>query len=181
MSKILFIRHGNSIQTDQDTILSSKGLLQAERLAKKLVSVNISKVYVSNSTRTLQTYEAYQKLKLVPSVKSDKLKEIYRVIIGGPERLGTPPDREANDRKRADEIINEILEEKNKNIAVFTHGNFIRYAIARILEISSVDLWNRLVISDASITVVETSPLKIEMINNIEHLGSEASEGIYFE
>jgi len=183
MVKLFLVKHGESMKTNNDTILSKKGIKQAKLLAKKLASLKISKVYASDYTRALQTYEEYRKLKpTVPCTISEKLREINRVIIGGPERFGAIPEREKN-KNRADEIIDEILEnaKDDDSIALFIHGNLIRYFIAKILKISGVNLWEKLMINDASITLIEITNdgQKIKMINNTDHLSEEEVDEFY--
>lgn len=184
MAKLLLIRHGQSIKTDKDIVLTEKGVKQAKLLAKKLATINISRVYVSDSTRAMQTYKEYKRLKSnVPCIISKKLREIYRVIIGGPERAGTNLNREVNDRKRAKEVINGIFEDlkKEESIALFTHGNIIRYFIIKILNIPKTNLWEKLQINDASISLIEINNQKItiKMINNIEHLDNQELDDFY--
>lgn len=184
MVKLFLLRHGNAIKTDKDTVLSKKGLKQALLLAKKLSKLNISKVYVSDSTRSIQTYEAYKKLKPgVPSIISDKLREIYRVIIGGPERDGTDPSREKNDKLRADEVIRNILDDAKEDevIAIFSHGNLIRYVLAPFLKIDKPKLWAELQIHETSVSLIDITNNKpqVSLINSIDHLDSKELNDFY--
>ena len=177
MVKLFLIRHGESIPSENDAVLSEKGVKQAKLLAQKLSSINISRVYVSDYKRALQTYEEYRLIKPnIPCSVTGKLREIYRVIIGGPERQGTDPEREKNDRKRADEIFQEILGDAKKDdaIALFIHGNIIKYFISKILGSPKANLWEDLTINDASISLIEVSEKgkMVKLINNIEHLES---------
>ncbi|MFA4887117.1 MAG: phosphoglycerate mutase family protein [Candidatus Nanoarchaeia archaeon] len=178
------MRHGESIEAEPEQILSKKGKQQAKDVAKRLEQLRITKVYVSSAQRTLETYEVYKKMKPhVPVVISDKLREVYRTLIGGPEREGTPPDRKKKDMQRADAILKEIINDAQEDDAIllFIHGNLIRYIIAHFLQISKVNLWEELEIHDASISLIDITNNKpqVRLINSIEHLGKEEVEEFY--
>ena len=175
---ILLVRHGNSIKKDGDAVLSEKGIKQAELLAKRLAKIKITKIYSSDYTRALQTYEEFKKINPdVPYIISKDLREIYRTIIGGPEREGTPSERAKKDMKRMNNAFNEITQnDESAVIAVFCHGNVIRYFLSKVLNSKAKNnLWENLIINDASISILEVSGelLKIKTINDIEHLSEE--------
>lgn len=184
MVKLFLVRHGEAIKMEPEPALSEKGKRQAKYLAKKLAQLGITKVYASSARRAQETYDAYKKLKPdVPVVISDNLKEIYRVLVGGPRREGTSPDREKNDMRRADAILKEILSDSKEDDAVllFIHGNLIRYILAHFLQIDKSNLWERLEIHDASISLIDIASKKpqVRLINSIEHLGKEEVEEFY--
>lgn len=186
MVKLFLIRHGESEKADPEPVLTVKGKQQSKYLAKSLAQLKITKVYVSSSQRTIETYKYYKVLKpKVPSKISEQLKEIYRVIVGGPKRIGTPLNREQNDKKRANKILKEIIRNAKENdaIAIFTHGNLIRYILAHFLNIKNITLWNQLEIHDASISLIEIiyKKPKVRLINSIEHLGKKEVEKFYNE
>ena len=136
---------------------------------------------MSNTQRAQETYDACKKMKPnVPVVISDKLKEIYHVLVGGPRREGTPPDREKKDMQRADAVLKEILSDAQEDDAVllFIHGNLIRYILAHFLQIDKSSLWERLEIHDASISLIDITNNKpqVRLISSIEHLGKEEIE-----
>ena len=184
MVKIFLVRHGESIEAKPEPVLSKKGKQQAKDVAKRLAQLSITKVYVSSAQRALETYEAYKKLKPgIPAVVSDKLKEVYRTLVGGPEREGTPPDREKKDMQRADAILKEILNDAQEDDAIllFIHGNLIRCILAHFLQISKVNLWEQLEIHEASISLVEitTNKPQVRLINSIEHLSKKEVDEFY--
>jgi len=182
MAKILLLRHGEAKKIGEDTILTEKGNNEAKALAKKLQEITINKIYVSDLTRAQETMQHYLNgIKEKPEVvTTEKLREIYRVLVGGPERVGTPKDRKEKDKQRADEIYEKLLKEKG-NIAVFAHGNIIRYLLIKAMDIQFTDLWNRLFLNTGSISVIEKTKeglVRVNAINLIEHL-PEAKE--FFE
>jgi len=184
MVKLFLVRHGEAVEADPEPALSKKGKQQAKHVAKRLAQLQITKVYVSSAQRTLKTYELYKKLKPdVPVIVSDKLKEVYRTLVGGPERDGASPNREKKDMQRADAILKEILNDSQEEdtVLLFIHGNLIRYIIAHFLQISKVNLWGKLEIHDASISLIEITNKKsqVRLINSIEHLSKKEVDEFY--
>ena len=181
--RIFLVRHGDLEIDGKDPPLTRKGIIQAKRLAKRLTKLKIDKVYTSDSRRAFQTFQEYHKLKpKIPFVKTPTLREIYRTILGGPTREGTPNDRTAKDKARADNFFNNLFKKlNNKNILIFAHGNLIRYFIAKVLDINPKKLWQSLVVSCASISIIkkDKDSFHVKMINSIEHLPKKEVHEIY--
>lgn len=183
MTKILLLRHGEAQKIANDTKLTKKGNEEAKGLAKKLLEIKIDKIYVSDLTRAKETMQHYSNLfKEKPTIiETNKLREIYRVIVGGPIREGTPEEREKEDRIRADKIYEELLSEKGI-IAVFSHGNIIRYLLAKAMGIEYEDIWTKLFLNTGSISIIEITNeglVRVNAINIIDHLPE--SKKIYEE
>lgn len=179
--RILLIRHANAIKKEKEVILSKKGEKQARLLAKRLVTMDIHKFYVSNYTRAQQTYEAYKHLDTqIPTEITAQLREIYRVIVGGPPRKGTPTEREKKDKKRAEEAWQKILAENEKGtIALICHGNLIRYYLAKTPQLKKQEnLWEEVTIDDASISSIEIGEgnMQLESVNDTTHLNKEGEK-----
>ncbi len=177
MGKLILIRHGEAQEDGDDILLSETGKKQAKELAKRLSTMHLDLVYASDYRRAAQTYQAFHDLKPdVPAIFSPKVREIYRVIIGGPEREGTPSDRAQEDRKRADDIYEEItkLTKTGKNVVMFCHGNIIRYFIAKALQLPKEQLWKEMPIDNASVTVIEITSKQatLKILNSTDHLDS---------
>lgn len=147
--KIFLIRHGHTEIKNGEARLSKIGILQSKELSKKLRKLEIGKVYTSNLMRSKETVKEYTDA----FVEDKRLREVYRVLIGGPEKEGTSLNREIEDKKRADEFFDEILKEEG-NIILFCHGNIIRYFLNKVLK-SKENLWDKLVIDDCSVSIVE--------------------------
>lgn len=186
MAKILLIRHGESVKKDGDTVLTDLGEQQAEQLARHLARLSISKIYVSDYTRALQTLSYYTKLhSQVPVIKTERLREIYRILVGGPVREGTPVNRETLDKVRADAFWDQLVGDvkPNDTVALFVHGNIIRYYLAKVMNVDpkKSNLWEGLQIFDASISVIEINEQKkITAINDVHFLDVQKA-GTYFE
>ena len=126
--KVFLIRHGEAIKTDTDSVLTKKGIIQAKNIAKILKKMSLDSVFTSNLTRSKQTLNEYKKIN--PSIKTninEELNEIYRVIVGGPIKEGASKDREKKDISRANNFFKNLIASKEGNVAVFTHGNLIKF------------------------------------------------------
>ncbi len=147
--RLFLIRHGHTEILDGEAKLSKKGMLQSKALSKKLEKLKFDKVYTSDLERSKRTTEEYTK----DFIKDPRLREVYRVLVGGPEKEGTSPEREMKNKERADKFFEEILGEEG-NIAIFCHGNTIRYFLNKILN-SKENIWENLVLDNCSVSIIE--------------------------
>lgn len=154
---IILIRHGEIPAQVENPDLTEKGREQARQLAKKLSQQKIDKCVVSTLKRARQTWEEFDRIKKIPVEHTQQAIEIYRTIIGGPEREGTRPERVEEDSKRADKFYEGLMKEK-KNVAVFTHGNMINYLIAKTIEQNPKERWST-TIGYTSITIIDNGRL----------------------
>jgi serine/threonine-protein phosphatase PGAM5 len=180
--KIYLIRHGEADSKIEGIPLTKKGLYESKIVANELLNYKFKKIYFSDLLRAKQTAEIYLKLNPdIETVSDERLREIYRVLIGGSEKIGTSENREINDKKRADEFFEEILK-KGDDVAIFCHGNIIRYYLNKVLK-SKENLWESLVINNCSISIItlEENNLKIEGINLNKDLAREEKKEVYLE
>lgn len=127
---------------EEKIILSSEGEKRAEILSKEKELQNIDIVYTSNCVRTLQTAKYLMENQNLKANIDERLDERRVGKINEDEvpdwfvrqykdfdykTLGGESMREV--QHRFSEVIDEILENKDKRIAVFTHG----YAITSYL------------------------------------------------
>lgn len=147
--RLFLIRHGYTENRKGDVRLSEKGILQSKELSKKLGKLKIGKVYTSDLIRSKETVKEYTNT----YIEDKRLREIYRLLVGGPEKEGTSPERKIDDEKRANEFFEEILKEE-ENIALFCHGNIIRFFLNKILK-SKENVWERLIINNCSVSIIE--------------------------
>ncbi len=182
--KLILIRHGECLKKELDPPLSKTGILQAKFLAKRLSKLPITKVYVSNLKRAFQTFEEYHKLAAnVPFEKTKDLREMYRVLVGETPKEGAPSARGADDKKRVELFLKQIHCMGNEEVAaLFTHGNVIRYLLARFLESDPRKIGPHLCIALASISLVDIdkNEANIIFINDVQHLTQEQSANSYF-
>jgi broad specificity phosphatase PhoE len=169
--KIFLLRHGEAVKKEEDTVLSDLGHQEAKALASKLSELPIDKIFVSDYTRAIETLEPFRIVNpKIPIVKTSDLREIYRVIVGGPVREGTPDARIIKDSERATNVW-EILKKEKGNIAVFCHGNIIRFFLMKSLNIKPDNLWDKMLITTGSISVIEVDGdlTRVNAINLIDH------------
>jgi broad specificity phosphatase PhoE len=173
--KIILVRHGKANLQVEGTPLTNNGFLEAKAVAKELEKRNFEKVYSSDLLRAKQTCEEFTK----DYIEDQRLREVYRVLIGGPIKEGTSENREINDKKRADDIFGEILKNE-KDVLVFCHGNIIRYYLNKVLK-SKENLWDSMTINNGSISVLEFEKglLEIKEVNLTSHLPKEILEEIH--
>jgi len=154
--RIFLIRHGEAIKTASDSVLTPKGVQQAKNIALFFDKLSYDVVFTSSLTRSKQTaHELLVRKKELSAVEMCDLNEIYRVLVGGPIKEGTSPDREIKDKSRADALFENLFTFKGKNVLLFTHGNLIRYLIAKTLSVSALSFWERMVISPGSISILD--------------------------
>ena len=173
---LILVRHGKA-EGEGDAPLSTLGIDQAKATAKKLATLPITKAYSSNYIRALGTYEEYKKHHPeVPLKINSDLKEIYRFIVGGPIKEGTRSDRVEEDTARAEKAFNEMLRNDDNNIiAVFSHGNMIRYFLSKALNVDPKCMWNGVILNCGSISVIQIkdNKINIKQMNSIDHLSHQ--------
>ncbi len=155
-TKILLIRHGESLgnavrrflgHTDLD--LSALGYEQAEKTAELLSTVKIDKVYSSSLIRAYNTALPHARLRGLPVIPSDELRELYAgdwegmyvddiiarfgdtYLIDWREYFGTfTVPRGENMQELANRIYNEVLriakENEGKTLLIGTHAAALR-------------------------------------------------------
>ena len=147
--KLFLIRHGHTEVKNGKAKLSKEGIFQSIELSKKLRKIKFDKIYSSDLDRAKETVKEYSK----DFILDKRLREVYRVLVGGPKKEGTSLNRESEDKKRADDFFNQIFENEG-NFAIFCHGNIIRYFLNKILK-SKENLWESLILDNCSVSIIE--------------------------
>jgi len=82
-TRLIFVRHAEAegnvnrrFQGWTDGELTEKGHIQAQKVAKRLKDEKIDVIYSSSLKRTMQTADYISKIKNLPIIRTDKLKEI---------------------------------------------------------------------------------------------------------
>ncbi|MDF2524875.1 MAG: Phosphoglycerate mutase [Clostridiales bacterium] len=131
-----------------DSGLTELGHIQAEKVADRLKEIPIDILYSSSLTRTLQTAEYISKVKTLPIIRTDKLKEINGGDWEGvlfselpnlwPDEYETwenkPQSHKMPNGESMDEFQRRLIEEveyiinhnTGKNIGIVTHGTAIK-------------------------------------------------------
>ncbi len=197
MAKLILIRHGQTTWNSRkkysgfiDIGLSKKGRLQAARLYERLKNEKIHKVYVSDRKRAIQTAEiAFRGIKAerVPDLREihfgvfegltykeamKKYPIIYKKWLKDPFSITIPKGENLKDfAKRVSNALRKIIcLNRNKTVVVVSHGGAISIFISSIRRTN--EFWSQIP-SSASISIVnyENGKAKIQLFNDIEHLG----------
>jgi probable phosphomutase (TIGR03848 family) len=206
MTRILLIRHGAN-DAHKDGVLTGwtpgvhlnvQGRAQAEALAKRLAPTQIAAVYASPLERTLETAEivaAAHGLDVVvreglgevrlgrwtgQPLKSLRKRRLWRAVQFTPSTVRFPGGesfREVQARVVA-ELEELSAKHHGQTIAVVSHADVIKAALAHYVGLH-LDLFQRLVIAPASLTVLElgdTVP-RLFCMNDVSHLPEVAGRG----
>lgn len=205
MTKLYLIRHGETewnanykVQGTIDINLNEKGIKQAELVAKRLVNENIEVLYTSSLNRAKTTAEKiaqelkleikelheYREICLGPwqgltiNEINEKYAEHYKIYREKPSEFNMPgAETFLQVAERFCKTVNStIIENKDKNIAIVSHGTAIKAAIINILGID-IDYYNKFRIDNASISILQFSEkyhagVVVHCLNDTCHLHS---------
>ena len=192
MSRLFLIRHGetegNALRIVQHphVPLSPRGLVQAERLARRLAAVGIVRIVASDYARAVTTAEHLQRATGAPLVIEPLLRERnFGDLRGRPyAELGfdmfepdyAPPNGETWPmfHERVDRAWAKVQElaaaTSDGSLAVVTHGLVCRSLAARHLILGdgvvAPERWE-----NASLTIVDwPAPWRVRLLNCVAHL-----------
>lgn len=195
---VLLIRHGENEWTERHKLagrtpgvhLNDYGRLQAEALGQRLAQVKLSAIYASPLERTVETAEAItghhqlkvkQRAGLVEvdygewtgeAIKTLAQKKAWPVIQFYPSGAGFPGGETMyHMQARMVQEINKLVgKHPGQIIAVVGHADLIKAAVAHYLGVH-FDLFQRIVISTASITTITFTPMgpRIVTVNDTQH------------
>lgn len=195
---VLMIRHGENEWTESHKLagrtpgvhLNDYGRLQAEALGQRLAQVKLSAVYASPLERTVETAEAIARphqLKVKTrsgiievdygewtgeAIKTLAKKKNWPVIQFYPSGAGFPAGETMFQmQSRMVQAINKLVgKHPGQIIAVVGHADLIKAAVAHYLGVH-FDLFQRIVISTASITTISFTPMgpRIVTVNDTQH------------
>ena len=194
---IYIIRHGETdansngiMQGQLDTLLNHKGLIQAKLLAKRLTDTNFDTIYSSDLKRAFQTAQAVAQTTNQKIISTLELRErnlgpfegqnwesvvkkhsnFVNEAFGQDENnLGVESNHQIYNRIQ---ILHHHLKthQKNKTIALFTHGGTKKIAIKYFTKKSLDPAFSP---SNTSVTILKKTWLgryKIELLADISHL-----------
>jgi broad specificity phosphatase PhoE len=198
MKRFYIIRHGEKVRTPGDPPLSELGTLQAQRTAKYLRDLPISKIVASPMMRTQQTARYIADILSLTFETNDLLKErmnwgddlhqsIEDFIVlwnkTSQTRDWQPPvgDSSVNAGQRLAKIMSNMLDDEHEHVVLVTHGgvtaDFLRNTFkSEVLNQFIADFESTLDrnIKECSITIVEADPnnpkLKLIELAYIDHL-----------
>lgn len=195
-TKIIFVRHGETVNNSRKILqghtggrLSSVGLLQAKKVAKRLSEENIDVIYSSDSTRAKQTANEIKKYHDVSIFYDKRLREkCYGVFEGkklselekaenlaGKRYIFFQPkggESYKDVQKRSSDFFKELfVKHKNKTILIVSHGNFMMLSILLLLK-ENVKNYEKYRHSNTGVTVLEleNKKIKLKKFNCTKHL-----------
>src|SRR6056297_1149549 len=128
--EIVFVRHG---EADKSTHLTSKGVKQAKRLAKRLRGKGFDELYCSELNRSKETSRIVsKKIKINPTIEKG-LNEFET------STLKTRNTKWANEEKEHHKSFVSFLERilndlhKNKRIIIIAHGITNRFILSHLM------------------------------------------------
>lgn len=199
MARLILIRHGETEYNFEnrycgfsDPPLNTKGIWQSKRLANRLKSLKIDKIYSSDLRRAYQTAKIIFKNNLIEKSESFRevnfgifeglryeeiLKvypELYKDWIDNPVKVKIPNGESLkNLSKRVKEKLSSIFSQyKDKTIAVVTHGGPIRVILCDALKYNLEMFW-QIKQQPGALNIiddVETSLPVVVKMNDVSHL-----------
>ncbi len=204
-TRIYMVRHGATQLSAEDRFagamdveLSDEGKFQAGRLAERLADDQISVIYCSPLTRTIQTATILADPRNVPIIHRDGLREIHHGHWEGMRRADVesqfpdeyvqweedpftfaPQGGEAgvNVIARALPVIREIvLEHRGQNVLVVSHKATLRLLISSLLGFDARGYRDRLDQSPACLNVLDfKDPVRARLMlfNDVSHYSDQ--------
>jgi probable phosphoglycerate mutase len=199
LTTVLLIRHGENEWTESHKLagrtpgvyLNAYGRQQAEALGKRLAEAKLNAIYASPLERTMETAQAiaqhhpHLEVKAYPGllevdygewtgepIKKLAKNKAWPVIQAYPTGAGFPGGETMfGMQARCVQEINRLVAcHRGETIALVGHADLIKAAVAHYLGVH-FDLFQRLVISTASITVISFSALgpRVLAVNDTSH------------
>ncbi len=203
-TRLIFVRHAEAAGnfkrefhgwTDGD--ITEKGHLQAVKAAERLKDTDIDVIYSSSLKRTMQTAGYIAKVKNLPIIQTDKLKEInggdwegvlwdelpkkwpeaYRTWEYQPHLHKMPNGETMGEfqTRLIAEVMYIIGQNEGKNICVVTHGTAIKALLCHFYSCELEEMLNIKWCDNTAITILDYENGKFEVIieGDSSHLGKE--------
>jgi probable phosphoglycerate mutase len=183
MARLLLVRHAPTPETGRSLtgrlpghVLSEDGHAMATALGERLSKVSLAAIYTSPLERTRQTAEAISagQAKKTALMEHAGLLEVdygtwsgrtlrslyrltaWRLVATAPSRVQFPGGESlVQAQARAVDACEELARRHGKaNIAVVTHADIIKAVVSHYLG-QPLDLFNRLAVSPASVSVLD--------------------------
>ena len=170
--KIYFIRHGEyDWHNPQSKDLTDIGVQQAEWTAKRLANLSAQKIYSSDLPRALQTAEIIRGA--IKNVEYEIDAGLRECLLPIPSLSNVPLEVQKAGEQHATAAFAKYMrpaEQKEEIEIVVSHGNLIRYLIARAL--GQADRWIRFRTLNCGISEVhvESDGIWVVSYNDVGHL-----------
>lgn len=183
MTTLMLVRHATTAATGRrlggrtDAALDERGRDQAQAVAERLAQVPLAAVYASPLRRTRETAELVAAPHGLPVRTCEGLNEVdygdwtdrplkqlartkrWAVIQARPSQVGFPGGETIRAAQlRASDAVEEIVAaHRSRPVVLVSHGDVIKAVTAFYLGLP-LDLFQRLDVGPASVTVLEHSP-----------------------
>lgn len=205
-TRLIFVRHaeaegniGRVFHGWTDGEITTKGHIQAQRVADRLKDEKIDVLYSSSLKRTLQTAQYISRIKNLPIIRTDKLKEINGGDWEGvrwedlpnrwPQAYETwenkPHEHKMPNGETMEEFQERLLNEveyiihnnTGKNICIVTHGTAIRAMMCNFFGCNLEHMINVHWYDNTSVTIIDHEGNNFEVVleGDTSHLGKELS------
>jgi len=205
VTRLLLIRHGANDAHKEGVLigwtpgvhLNQEGRAQAEALARRLAPVEIAAMYASPLERTLETAEIVAAPHDLPVVVREDLGEVrlgrwtgqpleklrkrrlWRKVQFVPSAMRFPGGESFQEvqARIVAEVEHLCSEHPEQTIAVVSHADVLKAVVAYTIGLH-LDLFQRLVIAPASLTVLDLGGLmpRLLCLNDISHLPAVPEE-----
>ena len=195
---VLFVRHGENEWTKTHKLagrtpgifLNEQGRKQAQALGKRLAKVKLNAIYASPLERTMETAEAiaqHHNLEVQEEpgllevdygkwtgkeIKKLARKKSWHTIQFYPSGAGFPGGETMYQMQArfVQEVNRLVAAHPGQTIALVGHADLIKSAVAHYLGVH-FDLFQRIVISTASITTIAFTPVgpRVISVNDTNH------------
>ena len=205
-TRLIFIRHaqaeGNLSREFHgwtDSGLTELGHTQAQMVAERLNEMPMDILYSSSLKRTLQTAEYISKVKSLPIIRTDKLKEInggdwegvlfnelptlwpeeYETWENNPQshRMPNGESMEEFQKRLIDEVEYIIKNNTDKTIGIVTHGTAIKALMCYFKGFGLCEMINIPWCDNTAVTILDYEEDKYTLVleGDASHLGKEYS------
>ncbi len=166
MARFFFVRHGdafdeNGVQLDHYP-LNNNGRIQALQLAKRLRDNKFNSIYCSRIKRSMQTCEIVNDVHKMDVIYTAQLNEVGGQIWPQPGVKAGEAELENYDMalEKISKFFGKLaLNHKGEEVAVFSHGNWIRVLLSYILANGSPETFFHFVIHNTSLTIVDVDDI----------------------
>ncbi len=199
--RIYLVRHGETawnaqlkFQGHADIALSAKGLVQAEKLSRRLAKCEIAAVYASDLIRAWEMARILARphhLNVIPCIAFreinfglwegltvEEIKKEYQELLRqwwrGPLETRVPQGETLNEVvNRVNKLVKEIIDKHaTQQIIIVSHGGPIRAIVGAVLGMDLNQYW-RLRLDNGCLTIIDfPAPDKgiVTLLNDCSHL-----------
>lgn len=194
MKTIYLVRHALTIENEKGLsqghkfgTISETGYKQIEHLCKHFKTLLVDVIISSDLARCQITARELEKVTKAPVLFSPLIRELARGDWEGTQKVQAdydalpgsfeerkPPNGESliDAQKRAIQFWKDIQQFDSENIAVVTHGGFLKLLIGHILGMPTKDSILKLHIKNCSISIIQINneETRLLVLNHTAHL-----------